>query len=322
MMNSSQRGHATLRGYAFIAGAALFWGISASLGKAAFSGKLIPGGQLAPIDPLILAQSRTTLSLAILAPLLVITRRSTRSLRMGWHDRMFCLLLGIAGVAASNYFYYLSIQKTNVATAIILQYTAPIWVLLYMLARRLQHATVKRILSVGLAIVGSALAIGAFSGGAMKINTVGVIAAELAALSFAFYNILGGKMVDHYDRWTVLLYVLLGAAIFWQIVNPPWKIAAAHYSPTQWSFMLVFSITSILIPFSLYFGGLQYLDATKAIVTSCLEPVFSIMIAAVFLREVLGLLQTIGVLIVLSATILVQIPDRWHSESRAIEPIE
>jgi len=41
----------------------------------------------------------------------------------------------VLGVAVSNYFYYVAIQKTNVATAIILQYTAPVWVLLYVVAR-------------------------------------------------------------------------------------------------------------------------------------------------------------------------------------------
>ena len=49
-----------------------------------------------------------------------------------------------AGVAASNYFYYLAIQRTNVATAIIVQYTAPVWVLVYMAARGLEKATVLR----------------------------------------------------------------------------------------------------------------------------------------------------------------------------------
>jgi len=43
------------------------------------------------------------------------------------------IVIGVLGVAASNYFYYLAIQRTNVATAIIVQYTAPIWVLLYTL---------------------------------------------------------------------------------------------------------------------------------------------------------------------------------------------
>ena len=78
----------------------------------------------------------------------------------------------------------------------------------------------------------------------------------------------------------MLIYSLLGASVFWQLLNPPWKIVAQHYSGGQWLFMLVFSIISMLIPFSLYFTGLQHLDPTRAIVTACLEPVWAILLTA------------------------------------------
>src|SRR5205823_7299670 len=68
-------------------------------------------------------------------------------------------------------------------------------------------------------------------------------------------------------------------------IYPPWKIIAAHYNWQQWLFLLTFAIFSMLLPFSLYFAGLQYLDATRAIVTSCLEPIFAILFAASFVHE-------------------------------------
>jgi drug/metabolite transporter, DME family len=322
LKNSFQAEKHPIKGYLFIAAAAMFWGISATLGRAAFTGRLLPGHAVSPIEPLILAQSRTTISVLVLVPILLLTR-GTRAFKMAWRDVGLCLLLGVAGMAVSNYFYYLSIQKTNVATAIILQYTAPIWVLLYMIARKVQRATVQRVSSVALAVFGCAMAIGVFSG-QVKINTVGVIAAQIAAVSFAFYNILGARLVKQYDRWVVLAYVLAGAALFWQCVNPAWKIAGAHYSRDQWVFMCGFAIVSILLPFSSYVGGLQYLDATRAIVTSCLEPVFSVAIAAVFLGELVGPLQVTGMAIVLLSTVLVQMPDRGTPEPEhvVVEPIE
>src|SRR6201981_1807811 len=118
-----------IRGYAYIAAATFMWGIAATLGRAAFTGKLLPSGQaLQPIDPLILSQSRTTISFLVLLPVLL-SRRGWRGLKLPPSDFGRTLALGILGVAASNYLYYLSIQKTNVATAIVLQYTAPVLVL-------------------------------------------------------------------------------------------------------------------------------------------------------------------------------------------------
>ncbi len=311
-----------LRGYLYIAGATFFWGISASLGRAVFTGRLFPSAQAwPPIDPLILAQSRTTFSLIVLAPILF-ARRGRELFSLPKIDVWRCLLLGTLGVAASNYFYYLAIQKTNVATAIIIQYTAPVWVLLYMVARRLQAPTAQRIFSVGLAVVGSALAIGIVGHGGLRFSTLGIAAAMLAAFSFAFYNVYGHGILLRYDRWKILVFTLGGAVLCWLIINPPWKIAAAHYAPAQWAFLVLFAVTSVLIPFSFYFSGLQHLDATRAIVTSCLEPVFSILIAAIALGEIVKPLQALGMAIVLTATVLVQLPSKQREEQTVLEPIE
>jgi drug/metabolite transporter (DMT)-like permease len=299
------------------------WGVAATLGRAAFTGRLLPKGQaLRPIDPLILSQSRTTFSFIVLLIALVLLRGWNR-LRLPVSDFRRMFVLGILGVAASNYLYYLAIQRTNVATAIILQYTAPILVLLYTVARGLQKPTIQRIAAVGLAVTGIALVIGIFGSSGLRLDAIGVVAALGAAFSFAFYNVGGHSILARYDRWTVLLYVIFSASLFWIVVNPPWKIAAAHYSVDQWLFLLAFSLISVLGPFSLYFAGLQHLEPTRAIVVSCLEPVFSIVIAAVALGEVVRPLQTVGIALVLVAIIVVQLPDRrLHEEMTLVEPME
>jgi drug/metabolite transporter (DMT)-like permease len=311
------------RGYVYIAAATFCWGISATLGRAAFTGRLLPGGRaLQPIDPLILSQCRTTFSFLIFLPILLVTR-GWRRIRLPAADFARMLALGILGVAASNYFYYLAIQRTNVATAIILQYTAPVWVLLYMVARKLQRATASRIAAVLLAITGIALIIGLFTSGGFRLDTIGVLGALLASFSFAFYNIGGHSMLRRYDHWMVLLYATFTASLFWIVFNPPWKIVAAHYSSGQWLFLVVFSVISVLAPFSFYFAGLRYLEPTRAVIVSCLEPVFSIVIAAVVLGEILRPLQALGILIVLVAIVVVQIPDGKAGQSAAmVEPIE
>ncbi len=312
-----------LRGYFYIGSAAFLWGVSATLGRAAFTGHLLPGGaSLGKIDPLILSQSRATLSLAVLFPVLLV-RRGAAALRVPGRDLVQFFLLGILGVAVSNYFYYVAIQRTNVATAIILQYTAPVWVLLYTVARGAQRPSLRRIAAVGLAVVGCALAVGFVGSGSFRMDKIGVTAALLAAFSFAFYNVGGHKVLAHYDRWKVLLWVLVGTSAFWICVNPPWKIVAAHYGPQQWAFMLVFSLVSVLGPFSCYFAGLQHLEPTRAIVVSCLEPVFSIIIAAIALGELVRPMQTAGIILVLVAIVLIQLPERIaRSEGLVVEPIE
>jgi DME family drug/metabolite transporter len=309
------------RGYFYIATSAVFWGISATLGRAAFTGRLLPGSDIRRLDPLILSQARTTFSfLAVL--LFLFPSRGWKHLRVPRADLGRLLILGLAGVAASNYFYYLAIQRTNVATAIIVQYTAPVWVLVYMAARGIEKPTVSKITAVLLAITGIALVIGLFGQGRPHLDAIGVGAALIAAFSFAYYNIGGHSVLARYEHWTVLLYVTMSASAFWMVVNPPTKIAAAHYSAITWLFLATFSMLSVLIPFSFYVAGLQHLDPTKAIVASCLEPVFSILIAAVALKEVVRPLQGLGVAMVLSAILVVQRPARGQPAPPVAGPVD
>jgi drug/metabolite transporter (DMT)-like permease len=73
----------------------------------------------------------------------------------------------------------------------------------------------------------------------------------------------------------------------------------------------------------MYFLGLQHLEPTRAIIASCLEPVFSILLAALLLGEILRPVQTIGIVLVLAAIVIVQRKGSDSEEEAVIvEPIE
>jgi drug/metabolite transporter, DME family len=155
------------------------------------------------------------------------------------------------------------------------------------------------------------------------LDLYGIIAALLASFSFAFYNVSGHTILARYDRWRVLVWSLAAAAAFWLVINPPWKVLHAQYATGQWVFLFVFSMISVLGAFSLYFQGLQYLEPSRAIITSCLEPVFSIVLAALLLGEVLRPIQLLGIVFVLAAIVIVQWPARVAVKVPiAVEPIE
>lgn len=291
------------RGYFFIAAATLCWGAAATFGKAIFNGNLFAGRAL--ISPMVLTQARTSFTVLVLAPLLLL-RFGQSIFRIRKNDLALCALVGTLGVACSNYFYYLAVQKATVSLAITIQYTAPIWVLLYMVLRGREKATLQKAVAALIAMLGTALAIGLFHSN-VTLSAIGVGSALLASFGYAFYNVAGQTLVMRNHQLTVMFYVLLSAAVLWLVVNPPWRLMEQHYSAGQWEFLFVFACLSMLLPYTLYFSGLKYLDPTRAVITSCLEPVFAILFAVTFRFESLGVLQVIGILAVLAATVMVQI---------------
>jgi drug/metabolite transporter (DMT)-like permease len=298
----------------FIAAATFCWGAAVTFGKAIFNGSLFAGHAL--ISPMVLTQTRTSFTVLVLVPVLYL-RFGGKIFRINKSDLILCALVGTLGVACSNYFYYLAVQKATVALAITVQYTAPVWVLAYMVARGRQRATPQRLTAAIMAIAGIALTLGLFHSG-ITLSAIGVGAALLASFGYAFYNVAAQGLITRNHQLTIMTYVLLSAAVLWLVVNPPWRLAGQHYSARQWGFFFVFACLSMLLPYIFYFSGLKYLDPTRAVITSCLEPVFAILFAVIFVHEVLRPLQVAGIVTVLAATVMVQIPRKGASVTEVV----
>jgi drug/metabolite transporter (DMT)-like permease len=296
-----------LEGYFLIAASALCYGASAAVGKAVFNGTRWVRG--AGIDPLILSQTRSTFALLVLIPIVLVTRQSSQ-LKTDRRTLLMCAAMGVFGVCGANFFYYYAIAKSTVATAITIQYTAPVWVYTYSLIAEHHRPTWLRSIAVVLAFIGCGLVALTGPQAQLRVSVIGIIAALGAAFSYSFYNVIGADLLKRASRWLVLFYSLLAASVFWLIVNPPWKIAAQHYSGREWLFLFAFAMISMLLPFTLYLGGLRLLDPTSAIVTSCLEPVFASLLAAIFVGERLRIWQIVGIGVVLSQSVVIQFPER------------
>ncbi len=294
------------RGYLFVAIATFCWGLAAVAARAIFSGRLLPSAHAADIGPLVLSQTRASISFLLLAPLLLAARKMRLVPSAAPSRRQVFASLALGCMAAgSNFFYYFSVQQTSVAVGIMLQYLAPVWVLAYLVARHQQRATAARVSGVVLAVAGCALAVG-IAPGRERFAILGVLAGLGASFAFGAYNVLGRALVEKLDRWPDFFRSLCGTTLLWFVVNPWPKLLRAGFTTLQWEFLFAFAVFSVLIPYALFFSGLRYLDATRAIVTSCLEPVFAIALAWMLLGERMTVLQIVGIVSVLAGTIVVQ----------------
>ena len=286
----------TLRGYFFILGAAIFWGVSATAAKYLITLRF---------DTLLLVQMRITLSCLILLPLFLIFRRGL--LRVALRDLPDFALLGIVGVAGSNFTYYFAIQETNVATAILMQYLAPVLVLVWAATTREEKLTPVKVGAAAVSLAGCFLAIAGGDAGIVRLSAPGVAGGLGSAFCWGFTNVWLMRMVRKYEVWTCVIWSFIFASVFWLFVNPPWVIAAAGYGADVWWVLLLVAVMSVLIPHSLYFSGVRHLSASRAIITATFEPVVAIATAAFFVGETPGPVQVAGAVMVLAAIALLQL---------------
>ncbi|MBW7889297.1 MAG: EamA family transporter [Bacteroidetes bacterium] len=294
-----------LRGYFFVAVAAAFWGTSATFVKFLFN---------KTYDPLIIVQMRTTIAFVVLILYFLIFNRSL--LRIKLKDIPLFLFVGIFGVAGSNYFYYAAIKETSVALSILVQYTAPILVMLYVTIVQKEKLGVAKFAALVISFLGIFFAVGGYNKEIFQANSSGIVLALLAAISYSIFTVGGKPLTKKYSVWTAIIYVFGSTALFWLFVNPPNVIIEAHYSLNDWGIFAFVSTITVLIPYGLYFFGLHYLQPSRAIITSTLEPIVAIISEWIFLSGVLGVMQIIGTVCVVFAIILLQLTS--HNEEITI----
>ena len=285
-----------LKGYFFILGATLFWGISATFAKFLFTQH---------VDTIVLVQMRMSLSCILLLLYFLAFKRSF--LIVDPKDLYRFALLGIIGGAGSNFTYYFTIHQTNVATAILLQYLAPLLVLGYAAVSKDEALSSVKVLSGLVSLVGCFLAVAGKEFSLVSINTPGLLSGLVSACCWAFTNVWLRRLLKRYSAWTCLVYAFIFASLFWIVINPPWAIVQAHYSGEMWGTFFIIAIISILIPHSFYFSGIRYLTASRAIITATTEQIIAIVSAFLILGETLAPLQIVGAILVIVAIAILQL---------------
>ena len=293
-----------VRGILMIIGAAVLWGVSATAAKALLNQRL---------DPVLVVQSRVTFSLLILLAYVLLFR--PHFLRVAWGELWKFALLGCVGVAGTNFTYYFTIRESTVATAILIQYTAPLLVMLYAVWSKDERLTATKVLASLLSLAGCFLAVGAYDRSALTISPAGIVSGIASILGFAFLTVFTRYILKRHNVWTMTFYSILFATLFWLVVNPPWVVAQAEVQLPAWGALFLLAIFSLLIPHTLFFGALRWIVPSRAIITSTLEPIVAIGSAALYLGEVLAPLQAVGAVLVLAAILLLHFYPEEHLAS-------
>jgi drug/metabolite transporter (DMT)-like permease len=285
-----------LRGFFFILAAALFWGFSATFAKFALTEK---------VGIVLIAQTRVTFSFLMIFGYFLLARPPVLKILIA--DIWRFAFVGVVGVAGSNFMYYTAIKEATVATAILLQYTAPIMVMGFAIVTREERLTIAKVGGALLSLAGCFLAVGSGSLALFEATAPGLASGAASAICFALFTISTKRLLHRYSVWTVTTYALGFASAFWFVLNPPWIVLQSSPPVPVWGGLIALAVASVLIPYTLYFSGLRYIESSRAIIASTSEPIFAIASAGLVLREYLQPVQVLGAMCIIAAIIIVKV---------------
>lgn len=221
------------------------------------------------------------------------------------------LLLIFSGLAVGlNWiFLFQGYKYTSISNATLSYYFAPVFVTIlapFILKERL---TLTKFLCVLMALVGMACIVGVdgIDGGKDLIG----IAYGLLAAGFYASVILMNKFLKNIDSIEITVVQLLSAAITllpYVLIVEGNNILSVPTNSIP--YILILGIVHTGIAYLFYFSSLQELKGQTIAVLSYIDPVFAVVISAIFLKESLGILQIIGGILILGSSFLSEILNR------------
>ena len=295
-------------GYLYISIGATLWGVSSVVAKSLF---------IIGLPPAELVQIRLTL--ATLTLLLVLLIFDKKRMIISLKDVPYFFVLGFVGVAGVQFTYYYTISKIHVGPAVLIQYLSPVWVALYAFVFQKEPLSKRKIAALLLALLGCYFTVGGYRLDLLRLNRIGIVSGLISSLFFSFYALYGEKGLKKYDPWTLILYGFGFGAVFYWLLISPMRVIAEGYPLKIWVAFLYIAIFSTLIPFGLYFKGIERVRATRASITATWEPVVAGVTAYFVLGEVLSPLQVVGGFGVIAAIVLLQMAKEKASPCTPIE---
>jgi drug/metabolite transporter (DMT)-like permease len=286
-------------GYLSVAAAAVLWAFGGSYART-----LIDRGA----SPLEITEARAWIA-AVGIGLVVLARRRARPAapRPRPHPGVF-VALGLS-IAAANYTYYRAIASLPVAIAIIVQYTAPALVVLWLAV--VERASPSRRVLGALALTLAGVALLAelprvVSTGELRLSVSGLLSAGGSALAFSSYILVGERIRTSVSAEDALLRGFLVASAFWIVVQAtrgrPDTLLDGSFIPG----VIILGVFATIVPFMLFLWGLGHVGASRAGIISTLEPLSAALLAYLWLGQSLGAGQIAGGLMVIAGIAVVQ----------------
>jgi drug/metabolite transporter (DMT)-like permease len=310
---SSPRSATSIGVAAVLAGATLF-AVNGTVSKVVLE---------AGMSSLRLVEIRCTAAAAAFFLITALTRPAT--LRIGRRELGFVVIYGITGIAMVQWLYLVAIARMPVSLALLIEYTAPLLVALWVRFARRGEVRARVWAALVLSFGGLAVVAQVWKG--FTLDGLGVLAAGAAAISLAAYYLLGERGLGQRDALSLSAWSFAAAAGFWSILLPWWsfpfdlmdeRATIAGTTAPVWLLVIWVVLLGTVAPFGLSLFGIGRIGATRTGLIGTAEPVLAGLFAWIVIGELLTGWQLIGAAVVLAGIVLAETSRPAPTEAEAV----
>lgn len=174
------------------------------------------------------------------------------------------ILQGAAALCLTMYLHVLCVQMTGAANAVLLMYTSPVFVMLYMWAFKKQRPCVREIRALFIVLAGIVFfVLEGLSLGNLMGNFIGLASGIAYAGVFLANTGEGAEAMSSYF-WGQLAAGILGSAAL---------VGESDYSPLPILLIALLGVFQLGLPYILIAKGVKGANPLSACLVTCIEPI-------------------------------------------------
>jgi len=201
--------------------------------------------------------------------------------------------------------YFEASKSIGTGLAMVIFFAYPIFVVALSFFLRKTSVSRVTLVSLFLIILGCTMIASGGSNSA-SYDLKGLVLALLSGLCYGIYVFYSKELSHSLAPTLSTLCVCLGSACIFALYiffgSQPFQIPT---SQETWLLLALFALFGTVLPVLLLLAGMEYLSASTASIISVLEPIAVLGVGAFMLDEPLQVLEIIGAMIILSATLLI-----------------
>ncbi len=212
---------------------------------------------------------------------------------------LLLLAMGSLGYAGQAFAYFTALTLASAGLVALLLYLYPAIVTILSCLVFRHPVTPLQVAAVAVALLGSVLTIGKAGDG----QSLGIFFGILAAFIYSVYILMGSRIPKDISPTASTTVITSAAAVAYGFV-----VAVKGYHPpgtgAGWLAVFAIAILGTVMAILFFFEGLERVGAVRASVCSTVEPVFTVVLAALFLGEAVTPMRILGGALILGAVLL------------------
>ena len=238
--------------------------------------------KLIPWNPLAINGARNLIACVVIGIYLIVIKH-----KLVINPTVLIGALCMAGVTTG---YAVANKLTTAGNTIILQYTAPIWIMIMVYFFFGKKPSTAGAISILIVLAGILCFF--FEG----MSTGRWLGDAIALLSGVFYA--GVFMLNSFEKGDALSSVFLGQLLCGIVLSPLVLKETDFSAPVLWSVFFLGAV-QVGLAYIFFTYGTKYIDPLTASIINAIEPILNPLLVALFYGEMLGPLSFIGAAIVL-----------------------